>query len=80
MIGYMDQPDATENEPGYDDTDMTNEEFEQRIASSIPAGLPAVAFTASSPNSGSTTTTLAPVMIATPVVHVVAAAPVSSPA
>lgn len=79
----MNQPghtDATGEEPDYDDTDMTNEEFEQRIARAIPAGFPGVVVAASSPNSGSTTTTLAPVMVTTPVVHLVAAPPVATPA
>ena len=79
----MDQPghtDATDEEPSYDDTDMTNEEFEQRIANAIPASLPAVVVAAPSPNAGSITTTLTPIMVTTPVVHVVAASPVSLPA
>ena len=71
----MNQPgdtDARYEEPDYDDTDMTNEEFEDRIASAIPASFPGVVVALPSPNGGSTTTTLAPIMVTAPVVHVVA--------
>lgn len=58
------------SDPGYDDTEMSNEEFETRIGSAIPAGDFADAvFVAPSKNRTSTTSSLVSVHISVPLAH-----------